>query len=95
MKPTAFLINLARGDVIDEAALIRHLRAGTIAGAGLDVFAQEPPEAGNPLWNMPNVTMTPRIGGMSDCYPEQVLPLMIGNLRAFAEGRLHDMRNVV
>jgi D-2-hydroxyacid dehydrogenase (NADP+) len=95
MKPSAYLINLARGDVIDEAALIEHLKAGRIAGAGLDVFAEEPPHKDNPLWTMPNVIMTPRIGGMSDCYAEQVLPLMIDNLRAFFEGRLKDLRNIV
>jgi phosphoglycerate dehydrogenase-like enzyme len=95
LKPTAYLINLARGDVVDERALIEHLKAGRIAGAGLDVFAEEPPRKDNPLWTMPNVIMTPRIGGMSDCYGEQVLPLMIDNLRAFSEGRLEDLRNIV
>jgi D-2-hydroxyacid dehydrogenase (NADP+) len=95
MKPSAYLINLARGDVIDETALIAHLQARRIAGAGLDVFAEEPPRKDNPLWTMPNVIMTPRIGGMSDCYAEQVLPLMIGNLRAFSDGRLKEMRNLV
>jgi D-2-hydroxyacid dehydrogenase (NADP+) len=59
------------------------------------VFAEEPPKQGNPLWSMPNVIMTPRIGGMSDRYPEQAFPLMVHNLRAFADGRLKDMRNVV
>jgi D-2-hydroxyacid dehydrogenase (NADP+) len=95
MKPSAFIINIARGDVIDEAALIRRLQAGLIGGAGLDVFADEPPKPDNPLWSMPNVIMTPRIGGMSDRYAEQVLPLMVHNLRAFADGRRKDMRNVV
>ena len=94
-KPTGYLINLARGDVVDEAALIDRLKAGRIAGAGLDVFAEEPPRKDSPLWTMPNVIMTPRIGGMSDRYAEQVLPLMIHNLSAFSEGRLRDMRNVV
>jgi D-2-hydroxyacid dehydrogenase (NADP+) len=95
MKSSAYLINLARGDVIDETALIEHVTAGRIAGAGLDVFAEEPPRKDDPLWTMPNVIMTPRIGGMSDCYAEQVLPLMIDNLRAFSEGRLKDLRNIV
>jgi phosphoglycerate dehydrogenase-like enzyme len=95
MKPSSFIINIARGDVIDEAALIRRLQAGLIGGAGLDVFADEPPKPDNPLWSMRNVIMTPRIGGMSDRYAEQVLPLMVHNLRAFADGHLKDMRNVV
>jgi D-2-hydroxyacid dehydrogenase (NADP+) len=95
MKPSSFIINIARGDVIDEAALIRRLQDGGIAGAGLDVFTEEPPTPDSPLWSMPNVIMTPRIGGMSDRYPEQAFPLMVHNLRAFADGRLKDMRNVV
>ena len=54
-----------------------------------------PPGKDNPLWSMTNVIMTPRIGGMSDRYADQVLPLMTHNLRAFAEGRLNDMKNIV
>jgi phosphoglycerate dehydrogenase-like enzyme len=95
MKPTAFLINIARGPVVDEQALIRHLQAGHIAGAGLDVFEHEPPAADSPLWAMPNVIVTPRIGGMSDRYAEQVLPLVVHNLQAYIEGRAHEMKNVV
>ena len=59
------------------------------------MFAEEPPRPDNPLWTMPNVIMTPRIGGMSDRYADQVLPLMIHNLRAYADGRPQDMRNLV
>ena len=95
MKPTAFLINLARGDVIDEAAMIAALRDGTIAGAGLDVFSVEPPAADNPLWDMPNVMITPRIGGMSDIYADQIFPVVENNLRALIENRVGDMRNLV
>ncbi len=95
MKETAFLINLARGDVIDEAAMIAALRDGTIAGAGLDVFSVEPPAADNPLWDMPNVMITPRIGGMSDIYADQIFPVVEHNLRALVEGRTGDMRNLV
>jgi phosphoglycerate dehydrogenase-like enzyme len=95
MKPTAVLINQARGPLIDEPALIRCLQEGRIAGAGLDVFEAEPLPADSPLWDMPNVIITPRIGGMSDIYSDQVLPLVVHNLHCFAEGRLSDMKNVV
>jgi D-3-phosphoglycerate dehydrogenase len=61
MKPTAVIVNTARGAIIHEAALIAALRAGTIAGAGLDVLEQEPPEPGNPLLTMENVLVTPHV----------------------------------
>jgi D-3-phosphoglycerate dehydrogenase len=66
MKPTAYVINTARGPVIDQAALIEALRAGRIAGAGLDVFEREPLEADSPLARMENVLLTPHTAGMSD-----------------------------
>ncbi len=63
MKPTAYVINTCRGPVIDEVALTQALTDGTIAGAGLDVFDQEPPPADNPLFRLPNVIMTPHFAG--------------------------------
>ena len=66
MKPTAVFINTARGKVVDEAALIQALREGWIAGAGLDVLDQEPPEPTNPLLGMPNVVVTPHMASYSD-----------------------------
>jgi D-3-phosphoglycerate dehydrogenase len=66
MKPTAYVINTARGPVIDQAALIEALRAGRLAGAGLDVFEREPLEADSPLVGMENVLLTPHTAGMSD-----------------------------
>lgn len=95
MKPTAFLINLARGGVLDEAALIEHLRAGKIAGAGIDIFSKMPLAPDNPLWRMPNVIITPNIGGRSDRFVEQSLTVLEPNIAAFVEGRLKDLRNLV
>jgi D-2-hydroxyacid dehydrogenase (NADP+) len=95
MKPTGVLINIARGGVVDEEALIRALRAGRIGGAGLDVFRTEPLSKDSPLWDLPNVFITSHIGGMSDTYGEQVLPLLIENLAAFVAGTPECMRFIV
>jgi D-2-hydroxyacid dehydrogenase (NADP+) len=95
MKPSAFLINLARGGVLDEAALIDHLQTGKIAGAALDIFSKQPLPPDNPLWRMPNVIITPNIGGRSDRFVEQTLSIVEPNLQAFLDGRLKDLRNLV
>lgn len=95
MKKSGVLINLARGTVVDEKGLVKALQDRRIGGAALDVFEVEPLPSDSPLWDMPNVIVSPRIGGMSDVYSEQVLPLVVHNLRCFYEGRPADMKNVV
>jgi phosphoglycerate dehydrogenase-like enzyme len=95
MKPTAFLINVARGGIVDEAALVEALRAGRIAGAGLDVFVEEPLPPGHPLWSMPNVLITPHMAGFHVGYPGEAIPIVIENIRHFLAGDVDGMINVV
>jgi len=95
LKPTAFLINVARGGVLDEQALLAALRANRIAGAGLDVFRRQPLPADDPLWTTDRVLITPLLGGMSDIYLEQAYPIVRTNLQHFLTGRLDAMLNVV
>ncbi|MGG1518374.1 D-2-hydroxyacid dehydrogenase [Paenibacillus oryzisoli] len=93
LKPSAFLINLARGDVLDEEALISALQEGRIAGAALDVFATEPLPEASPLWSMPNVIVTPHIAGASAQYAKRVSEIFYHNLAAMLDGG--EMMNVV
>jgi len=95
MKPECVLINIARGGVVDEEALRQALVAGRIAGAGLDVFQKEPLPPDSPLWDTPNVIITSHVGGMSENYAEQVMPLLADNLRAFADGKPERMKYIV
>jgi phosphoglycerate dehydrogenase-like enzyme len=66
LKPSAVLINIARGEVVDEAALVRALADGRLAGAGLDVFAEEPLPPDHALWRLHNVILSPHVGGYGD-----------------------------
>ena len=95
MKPSAFFINVGRGDTVDEAALIETLRSKRIAGAGLDVFAVEPLPNDSPLWDLPNVILTPHVAGYFLEYEDHIMPLIIENMRLFLAGKLSEMRNVV
>jgi len=87
MKPSAYLINIARGDLVDEEALVEAMRSGRIAGAALDVFAQEPLPSTHPLWDLPNVLITPHISGTSPLYNDRLSDLFAENLRRYVAGQ--------
>jgi len=95
MKPTAFLINLARGGIVDEEALIVALRRKAIAGAAIDVFVHEPLPADHPFWSMENVILSPHIGAFNADYVAQVLPFVKENMTRYLAGDFARMVNVV
>ena len=86
MKSTAMLINIARGAVVDEEALVRALKEGSIAGAGLDVFAQEPLPPESELWGLENVIMSPHISGGTEIYNQRAVGIFCENLRRYLAG---------
>jgi len=93
MKPSAVLINISRGAVVDEKMLVRALKEGWIAGAGLDVFEQEPLPKDSELWGMENVIVTPHVSGATPLYVERLVELFCDNLRRYLAGE--PLRNVV
>jgi phosphoglycerate dehydrogenase-like enzyme len=93
MKPSAVIVNIGRGAIIAEAALVRALKEGRIAGAALDVFQQEPLSGESELWGMDNVIVTPHISGGTPRYMERAVELFCDNLRRYAAGEA--LRNVV
>jgi D-2-hydroxyacid dehydrogenase (NADP+) len=95
MKPSAYYINAGRGQTTDEAALIEALQQRRIAGAGLDVFETEPLPPTSPLWALPNVFITPHLGGYTADYEDLIMPLIAGNLRLYMAGRQSEMQNIV
>ena len=95
MKPAAYYISAGRGQTVDEAALIAALRSNRIAGAALDVFQTEPLPPDSPFWDLPNVFITPHLGGYTSEYEDLIVPLIADNMRDFLAGRHSAMRNLV
>ncbi len=87
MKPSTYLVNVARGAILDEAALVRALRDGWISGAGLDVFEQEPLPADSPLWEMENALISPHVAGFTPRYDERAVALFAENLARYLAGQ--------
>lgn len=93
MKPGSVLINVARGRILDEDALLSALRSGRLRGAALDVFATEPLPEDHPFWRLPNVLVSPHVSGYSHRFWERETALIVENLRRYLDGR--PLLNVV
>lgn len=87
LSPEAVVINVGRGDTLDEQALFAALRRGELSGAGLDVLAEEPPPAGHPVWSEPRVLFTPHVGRSPETPPFRWESLFVANLARYALGR--------
>ncbi|MGH7948696.1 MAG: D-2-hydroxyacid dehydrogenase [Candidatus Binataceae bacterium] len=87
MKPDAYIVNIGRGDVIDESALVEALREKKIGGAGLDVFEKEPLPAESPLWDIESAILTPHMSGASKTYLDKACELFADNLQRFRAGQ--------
>lgn len=95
MKGDAVLVNVARGEVVDEEALVYALQQGGIRGAALDVFEEEPLPPESPLWDLPNVVVTPHMAGSTPHKFERIAEVFAANYGAFADGRLDELTNRV
>jgi D-2-hydroxyacid dehydrogenase (NADP+) len=95
MKPAAYYISAGRGQTVDEAALLKVLSERRIAGAALEVFQTEPLPPDSPFWDLPNVFITPHVGGYVIEYEDFIMPLIVDNMRLFLAGRPGEMRNIV
>jgi len=87
MKASAYLVNIARGAIVDETALVRALQEGWIAGAGLDVYEQEPLPASSPLWDLDNALLSPHVAGFTPRYDEKAVALFAPNLALYLAGK--------
>jgi phosphoglycerate dehydrogenase-like enzyme len=93
LRPSAYLINLARGGIVDEHALAGALHSGRLAGAASDVFGQEPLGADSPLWEAPNAILTPHVSGMAVDYMARLCEITVENIGRVERGE--PLRNPV
>lgn len=92
LKPGAYLVDISRGGIVDHVTLLENLKNGKLAGAALDVFPEEPLPASSPLWQLPNVIITPHISGSSPHYEERAVALFSENLHRYLGGlRLYNL----
>jgi phosphoglycerate dehydrogenase-like enzyme len=87
LPESAFIVNIGRGGLVDETALLAALRSGRLGGAGLDVFAEEPLPPDSPMWTAPNLLITPHVSGDFPGYMDRMIPLFCGNLRRYLAGQ--------
>ena len=95
LKPGGVFVNIARGQVVDQTAMIEALRSGRIGFAALDVFAVEPLPADSPLWDLPNVLISPHSSSTAESENEKITDIFCHNLRCYLQGRGGDMRNIL
>jgi phosphoglycerate dehydrogenase-like enzyme len=95
MKPTAFFINLGRGEQVDEDDLVAALQNRRIAGAALDTFRREPLPPEHPFWRLDNLILTPHVGGRSDIYVQQAVAIIRENLKRFVGSEKENLLNIV
>jgi glyoxylate/hydroxypyruvate reductase A len=93
LKKGAYLVNISRGSIVDEAAMIAALKSGQLSGAALDVFQQEPLPKDSPFWEMPNVLICPHAASISDRENGRIIDLFCDNLRRYLDGK--SLRNVL
>jgi phosphoglycerate dehydrogenase-like enzyme len=93
MKPSAMLINIARGDIVEEPALIAALNTGRLGAAALDVVAHEPLPPDDPLWSTTNLILSPHLSGLTPRYSQRLTDILLDNITRYREGR--PMRNLV
>jgi phosphoglycerate dehydrogenase-like enzyme len=95
MRPGAAFVNIGRGQILDEQALIATLRAGHLGFAALDVATVEPLDPASPLWDMPNVLISPHSASTVTTENSKIVDMFSHNLRCYIEGRIGDMKNIL